>query len=368
MMRIGIDAQAATGQLTGLGTYTKHLIAALTGQSEIPAVFTKPPFEFHFYADERYGTNTPSRIYWENWVLPQRIKKDGLQLLHVPAFAPAMFPRMKTVVTAHDLIGMLFPNQIGRASRFYWGRWLPAALKRADALIADSESTRRDLIEHLRVPERKITVIYPSGHEGFTASVSAQMLAQVKTKHGLDTPYFLFVGTIEPRKNLSRVIGAVERLKKSGKAGGARLVVVGSKQFAHGAFFQQLGKSMSGAMDEIIFTGYVTRAELNSLYCGAAALVYPSLYEGFGIPILEALGSGCPVITANVSSTPEVAGEAALQVDPLDESQIAAAMERMLSDASLRQKLKRAGAEQIKKFSWEKTAQQTLQVYKTLLV
>ena len=366
-MKIGIDTQAVTGQLTGLGTYTKHLIAAFIGQTDIPAAFTKPPFEFHFYSDVRYGTNTPSRIYWENFVLPRRIKKDGLQLLHVPAFAPALFPRTKTVVTAHDLIGMLFPNQIGLASRFYWGRWLPAALSRAAALIADSESTRRDLIEHLRIPERKISVIYPSGHEGFTASISADAIAQVTARHGLCGPYFLFVGTIEPRKNLARVIGALARLKKSGKAGAAKLVVVGSKQFAHGAFFKSLGEAMRGAMDEIIFTGYVTHSELNSLYCGAAALVYPSLYEGFGIPILEALGSGCPVITANVSSTPEVAGEAALLVDPLDEGQIASAMERMLSEESLRQKLKQAGAEQIKKFSWAKTAQQTLQVYETLL-
>lgn len=367
MLRIGFDAQATVGQLTGLGTYTTHLIRALTGSDMIPKKHMLPPFEFHFYRSEHYGRNTPSRLIWENAVLPGLIKRDKVELLHVPAFAPALFKRTRTVVTVHDLIGMLFPNQVGWASRFYWGTWLPEAVKSATTLIADSESTRKDLIRHLGVPEKKITVIYPSGHENFICSFAAEEIQRTQSRQGIHSPYFLFVGTLEPRKNLARALHSFDVLKKSGRTGNIQFVVVGSKQFAHGSFFQQLKQSLKNDGEGILFTGYIDHEELNHLYCGAIALVYPSLYEGFGIPILEAMASGCPVITSNTSSTPEVAGDAALLVDPREESQLTQSLERVACNPDLRLRLREAGLHQINKFSWKKTAEETLKVYEKTL-
>ncbi|MBP9865375.1 MAG: glycosyltransferase family 4 protein [Candidatus Omnitrophica bacterium] len=364
MIKVGMDAQAAAGQLTGLGVFTKNLISAMTGEKNIPAVCVRDSFELHFYQDARYTVNTPKRLLWENAVLPGLLKKDRMDLVHVPAFAPAVLKKIKTVVTVHDLIGMLFPNQIGWVSRLYWGRWLPFAVQQSDAIIADSESTRRDLVKHLRVPENKISVVYPSGHESFSNTVPADEILKIREKFNLHQPYFIFVGTIEPRKNLARVIRALDRLCKKQPV---KLVVVGSKDFGHGAFFNQLGRDAGEMFRDIIFTGYLEHEELNSLYCGAAALVYPSLYEGFGIPILEAMASGCPVITSNVSSTPEVAGDAALLVDPLSDYEIENAMKRVLEEPSLCERLREAAGHQIKKFSWDRTARETLTVYRKVL-
>lgn len=366
MLRIGFDAQATLGQLSGLGTYTSHLIQSLTGRTEISARHHRPLYEFYFYRDERYCRNTPSRLLWENAVLPGLLKKDKVDIVHVPAFSPALFKRTRTIVTVHDLIGMLFPNQVGRVSRFYWGTWLPAAVKSAEAFIADSQSTRTDMIRHLRIPEKKITVIYPSGHEGFF-SLPADSIQSTLKQQGIDRSYFLFVGTLEPRKNLFRALRVFDMLNKSSRAGQFKFVVVGSKQFAHGSFFEKLKDSLqNNSSEDILFTGYVSHEELNHLYCGATALVYPSLYEGFGIPILEAMASSCPVITSTTSSTSEVAGNAALLVDPEDEMQLLCAMEQLADSDSLRQRLRDAGLRQIQKFSWKKTAEETLKVYESM--
>jgi len=364
MIRVAVDAQAAAGQLTGLGVFTKNLIGAMTGTGDMPSSAARGDFNFHFYQDARYTTSTPKRLWWENKIFPALARQGRADLVHIPAFAPALCKRIKTVVTVHDLIGMLFPNQMGWASRLYWGKWLPLAVQQSDAIIADSQSTCHDLTHHLGVDEKKIRVIYPSGHEHFKPDVGAESLRRIRERLNLEHPYFIFVGTIEPRKNLSRVLSALARLSSKTPV---KLVVVGSKDFAHGTFFRQVGRDFSQILKDVIFTGYLEHQELNSLYCGSLALVYPSLYEGFGIPILEAMASECPVITSHTSSTPEVAGSAALLVDPLSEQEIFRAMEKLMEQPALREQLKREGNLQIKKFSWQQTAEQTMEVYRSVL-
>jgi glycosyltransferase involved in cell wall biosynthesis len=324
--------------------------------------------DLRFYEKPVKGDwNTLRRLFWENIELPHLAQRDGVEVLHVPAFAPPYLKGFKLVVTVHDLIGMVFPNQLGWPSRFYWGKWLPFAVRQADAVIADSEHTKKDIMRLLDVPEEKISVIYPSGHETFSALNDPQGIETLKTRWGIREEYFLFVGTAEPRKNLGRVIEAFGRFL-DGKRGSRpyQLVVAGSKNFAHGQFVQALRERYGLQADDLVWTGYVTQKELSLLYCGAKALVFPSLYEGFGIPILEAMASGTPVLTSNLTSTPEAAGEAALLVNPYSTEEIFQGMLRLAEDAGLRGELRAKGFSQIKKFSWQKTARETLKVYESL--
>ncbi len=360
-MLVGFDAQATCGKLTGLGTYTRCLLEAL--KREIA-----PPLELCVFSQKRSHArdlNTLERLGWENWTLPGLVRQSRADILHVPAFAPAFRKPCRLVVTVHDIAEMLFKNQIGKFSAFYWGNWLPFVVKQADRIIADSEHTRQDLLKHLRIKKEKIRVIYPSGHETFSAQIPPTKVAGVKQAVGINGRYFLFVGTLEPRKNLGRILDAFKIFLISNP--GYQLILAGSKEFAHGKYSEILANKHLLESHSIIAPGYLDHDSLNALYCGADALLFPSLYEGFGIPVLEAMASGCPVLTSNTTSTPEVAGEAGVLVDPSNAGEIAQGMKDLSGSGSLRAELKRKGFEQIKKFSWQKTARETIEVYKELL-
>jgi glycosyltransferase involved in cell wall biosynthesis len=358
---IGFDAHAVRGKLTGLGVYTRELLAAI--KSEISS-----PLEFRELCPARArprDMNTLERLDWENRGLPALAKANKVDLLHVPAFAPPLVKPCRLLVTVHDIAGKLFPNHLGKVSAFYWGRWLPFAASRADLIMTISEYTKKDLVSHLKVDEGKVRVVYPSGHERFSNAVSGDTIAETQKRLGIAGRYFLFVGTMEPRKNLGRILEAFKLFCRESR--GHQLVLVGSKGFAHGKYARSLEILYGLDSGAVHAPGFLPHEDLNALYCGAEALVFPSLYEGFGIPILEAMASGCPVITSDTTSTPEAAGEAALFVDPLDAVAIAAAMSKISSDTSLREALKQKGFAQIQNFSWRTSALQTIALYKELL-
>ncbi len=361
MIKIGIDIQSSQGQKTGLGVYTANLVQSLLSES-------RNGTQVCLLESERKGDlNTLQRLRWENVELPKKAKEEKIRLLHVPAFSPPMTKPCRLVVTVHDLIGMLFPNQKGWPSRFYWGKWLPAMLKRADHLIAVSEHTKKDVIEHLGIPEQKITVIYSSGHEGFVASCDRERMRKLRSRFEIKEKYFICVGTLEPRKNLGRVLEAfLKFLSQASPSDKYQLVVVGSKEFAHGKFFKEINKNRRLNPDDIIFTGYVDQSDLNCLYACAQAFLFPSLYEGFGFPVLEAMASGTPVLTSDRTSLPEVAGEAAMKVNPEDVNALCEGMKLLATDEKIRQELIQKGFERIKHFSWSKTAKETLAVYESL--
>ena len=360
---VGFDAHAGEGRLTGLGGYVRHLAQELKKIS-------CPEFDIHFYKrkNPEKDFNTPGRLQWENCQIPRLAGRDRVKLLHIPAFAPPILKKSRLVVTVHDLIGMLFSNQLGGASAFYWGKWLPFTVKQADFLIADSEHTRRDIVTHLGIPEKKVRVIYPGVPENFAPAVSEAILKTVQSRLGIRGPYFLFVGTLEPRKNLKRVLEAFRLfLDKIRDAERFQLVVAGSRDFAHGRFFKDLAKELSFEPNQILFTGYLEQEELNALYARALAFVYPSLYEGFGFPVLEAMASGAPVLTSNTTSIPEVAGDAALLVNPVNITEISEGMKRLAEEEPYRQSLIEKGFQRTRRFSWRKTAEETLDVYRDLL-
>jgi glycosyltransferase involved in cell wall biosynthesis len=361
MALIGFDAQATQGSRSGLGVYTSSLLGAL--KENIAG-----SFQFRVYSEDlppEQNVSTLQRLRWENWTLPGLVRQSKVDILHVPAFAPAFRKPCKMVVTVHDIAGMLFPNQIGRASRFYWGKWLPFVIKQADRIIADSEHTKKDLMEHLGIKESMIRVVYPSGHETFSAQIPEAKVDEVKRTVGINGRYFLFVGTQEPRKNLGRILDAFKSFLDSNPE--YQLVLAGSKEFAHGKYSEILADKHRFGPHSIVAPGYLDHESLNALYRGAEALVFPSLYEGFGMPILEAMASGCPVLTSVRTSTPEVAGEAAVLVDPYDVNAIVEGMKCLAASESLRAQLRFEGFEQIKKFSWRKAARETIEVYKEML-
>jgi len=361
MALIGFDAQATQGQQSGLGVFTNRLL------SELKLEIAKP-LALRIYSSEipQYcSMGTLQRLKWENWALPRLARKDQVDILHVPAFAPAFRKPCPLIVTVHDIAGMLFKNQIGRLSAFYWGRWLPFVVKQADRIIADSRHTQKDLVEHLGIPEKKIRVIYPSGHEDFSNAIPAPQIEETKKRLSIRDRYFLFVGTLEPRKNLNRILDAFKVFQNSNPE--FQFVLVGSKAFAHGKYAGTLAKEHALCSDSVIAPGFLDHEELNALYCGAQGLLFPSLYEGFGMPILEAMASGCPVITSTTTSTPEVAGDAAILVDPYSVEAITQAMSNLAGNESLRIDLRRKGLEQIRKFSWKKAAREVIDVYKELV-
>jgi glycosyltransferase involved in cell wall biosynthesis len=264
----------------------------------------------------------------------------------------------------HDLVVLKYPQYQFFTRVRHIGGWL-RRLHRADAIVAVSENTRRDILELLDVPPEKVHVIY----QGYNADLFRPDLPQREVErvlqlYHLRVPYFLYLGTLEPRKNLVRLIQAFALLRKKGPSP-IHLVLAGQKGWAYNNIFEEIRRL--GLHDYVSYLGYVADEDLPGLIKGAMALAYPSLYEGFGIPPLEAMAMGTPVLTSNVASLPEVVGEAALQVDPEDVEAMAAALERLYNDEALREDLKLKGWEQARRFSWDRAAQQMMELYGKLL-
>jgi glycosyltransferase involved in cell wall biosynthesis len=239
---------------------------------------------------------------------------------------------------------------------------MPLYCRRATKIIAVSEQTKRDVIEAYGIPAEKITVVYEAAAPGFGPQ-DPQTVARAKQRYHLPERYLLSVGTIEPRKNLGRVLAAFERLRDEGLADA--LVIVGKRGWLYDDFFAQL--EASPAKSSVIFPGWVEDGDLPALYAGAAAVAFPSEFEGFGLPALEGMACGAPVVCSNTSSLPEIAGDAALLVDPTNTDEITDALRRVLTAPGLAEEMRGRGLAQAAKFSWERAAQETVQVYEQAL-
>jgi glycosyltransferase involved in cell wall biosynthesis len=282
-------------------------------------------------------------------------------LLFVPAHVlPIVHPR-RGVVTVHDLGYLYYPQAHRLLDRLYLDLSTRYSARAATHLIADSSATKHDLIERYGIEPYKITVVYPGYDEAtFQPVRDEEAIEAVKAKYDIAGDYILFVGTLQPRKNLIRLIEAYWKLE----AGSWKLVIAGKKGWLYQEIFRWVEEL--GLGKKVVFTGYVPEGGLPALISGARLFVFPSLYEGFGLPVLEAMACGTPVVCSNVSSLPEVAGDAAVLVDPLDVEGLAAAMERVLDDEDLRAELIERGFEQAKRFSWERCARETLDVLESI--
>lgn len=372
-MRIGIDATALPPQPVGAGTYIIQLIRALvdlnTGHEfvvfahprgcELIGLPSQPGLSWVILADK----SPAYRLVWEQVLFPGVVRRAGVDLLHSLHYTRPVFLPCPSVVTFHDMTFFLFPDLHTRSKRLFFPRAIRLSARQADALIAISENTRQDAIRLLEIPSQKIFTTSLGVSSEFRPLSDTALLEATRRKYRLPENFILYVGIVEPRKNLPLLLKAYKNLVDRGKDD--PLVIVGRFGWMVEAVFQQIEQMDLKA--RVHFAGYVPAQDLPIVYNLANVFVYPSLYEGFGLPPLEAMACGTPVVTTAVSSMPEHVGEAGLLVPPQDELALAEAIFAVLDDQELHDRLAKKGPEQAARFTWKRTAQETLKVYRQVL-
>jgi len=370
-MRIGIDASRATvPRRTGTESYARRLTQALLEQGsghDLILYFRDSPALELFPAGGGVRRVIPFPRLWTHvrlaWELLTQPRPD---VLFIPAHVLPLIHPLPSVVTVHDLGYRHFPDAHPLMQRVYLDWSTRFSARAATHLIADSEATKNDLIRFYNIPAEKITVIYPGRDE----SLQPVDPSPIRAKYHLPEEYILHVGTLQPRKNLLRLIEAWHSfvLRPSSSVlrppSSVALVLAGRPGWLSAPI---LAKARAVPAGRIRLLDYVPDEDLAGLYSGARAFVFPSLYEGFGFPVLEAMACGTPVICSNTSSLPELAGDAALLVDPTDTEALAATVIRVLSEPDRRAALIEKGFEQVKKFSWEKAARETMGVLEKVM-
>jgi len=368
-MKIGIDiSQIVYG--TGVSVYTKNLIENLLkidheNQYLLFASSLRRRKELHRYIAVllKCYPNVSAKIFpfpptllsfiWNSLhVLPIENFIGNIDIFFSSDWTQPPAKRAKLITIVHDLVPWRYPKTLTKkiiATHYNRMKWVK---KEVDAIIADSQSTKNDLIKIVKIPKRKIYIIYPGIDKKRFYLQSEEKINQIKRKYGLSN-YILAVSTQEPRKNFIRIIKAFKKLKNKN----LQLAIAG--KYGWGEETQKLKNSKTQKLKTL---GYVPDEDLAPLYSGAQCFVYPSLYEGFGLPILEAMSCGCPVITSNTSSMPEVAGKAAILINPRKTIEITQAIDKIINSKKLAEKLSKKGIEQAKKFSWEKTARRVVSI------
>jgi len=366
MMLIGIDVSRATiPQRTGTENYTLYLVRALLDldrTNRYRLYFRTPPEAGLFEQSERVEWQVmPCARLWTHVRLAWEMLLRPPDVLFVPAHVLPLISRARSVVTVHDLGYRYYPEAHPFGSRVYLEvstRW---SAHLAQRVIADSEATRRDLIAFLGVDPSRISVAYPAGARSMAPVTDAALLSEIQERYGTGPRYFLYVGTLQPRKNLATLVRAFASLVRGGAlAPEVRLVLAGKQGWLPDELAHALEEADLG--DRVVLPGYVPDADLAALLSGAIAFVLPSWYEGFGLLVLEAMACLTPVICSNVSSLPEVAGDAALLFDPHDMGALARAMGRVYRDADLRRALVSRGQARAATFDWQRCARQVLTV------
>lgn len=351
-MRVAIDTQSTLGRKTGIGQYTLRLAAAM--RSAAPE---------HEFVELNLGRDivmrTDRRLRWQQIQLPRRARRAGAALLHVPGFDGPVHSAIPVVLTVHDLIGMLFPQNFPPVSRLYWSQWLPFTVRFARRIIADSECTRRDIVRLMHIPAERIQVI-PLGVDSRFEPQGSEAIRKARKHFGLQAEYILYVGTLEPRKGVDTLIDAFVRMDEGHTH---ELVIAGKKGWYWEAVLNRIGPE---AAARVRVLEYVPDEILPALYAGATAFALASRYEGFGLPVLEAMACGTPVVCANSSSLPEVAGDAARLVPADNPAALASALQEVMNDRTLADSLRHKGVERAREFTWEKTARATIGIYESL--
>ncbi|MBV9357697.1 MAG: glycosyltransferase family 4 protein, partial [Chloroflexi bacterium] len=286
-----------------------------------------------------------------------------VDLFHSPDFVLPPLRHASGVLTVHDLAFLMRPDCADAKLRAYLEEVVPRSVRRADFVIADSENTRNDLVVLLGVRPDRVEVV-PGGVEPrFTPVADPELLAQARGRLGVGTaPFILAVGVLEPRKNLTTLMDAFAELKRRGTLPDLKLVLAGGRGWLVDGILEH--HTASKVRDDILFPGFIADELLPAVYSAAQVLAFPSLYEGFGLPVLEAMACGTPVVSSNASCLPEVAAGAALMVEPTDTQALTDALERVLDDAALCADLSRNGIERARRYSWKAAAERLLRVYK----
>jgi glycosyltransferase involved in cell wall biosynthesis len=385
-MKIAIDLTQIPADKTGIGIYALNLVREMCRLNQ-----TDGKFNFFFFVqddDEELiqliknfdkCTIIPVkstifrkmilRVFFEQVLLPRKCRQLKVDLIYSSHYTIPYLTRIKRVVVFHDMTFYLFPELHQKIKRLYFKTLIPISVRKSKGIITVSESTRNDMLTRFKHGNPgKITVIH-HGVDLFKENEKekAPLCEKIMEKYGLTArEYLLFIGTLEPRKNIANIIKAFHHVRQSDDRYKKKykLVIVGKKGWFYNKIFETVKKFL--LEEAVIFTGYVSEEEKQALLLKAFLFVYPSFYEGFGIPVLEAMASGIPVITGNISSLPEVAGDAAVLVNPHLWQEISTAMLKLLSNQPLHETLSQKGLIQAKKFSWEKTAEKTLELFKKI--
>lgn len=376
MPTIAIDYTPAYEQGGGIGRYVRELVNALAdidpgtyqyrlfvagaNRKPLPSI---PGDQFQW----KPTSVTPSWLarFWGRARLPFPVERftGKVDLYHATDFVlPPTQSRTKTVLTVHDLSFLRVPEAASPGLRQYLEAVVPRSVQRANYVLADSEATKQDLISYYKTDPGKIEVLYSGVDSHFQPVTDMATISRVRQQYSIpDHPYVLSVGTVQPRKNYPKLIEAVARLRQTDLC----VVIVGGKGWLEDPIYESIRQF--GMQDRVIFTGFVADDDLPAIYSGSLCMALPSLYEGFGLPVLEAMSCGVPIITSNLSSLPEVAGDAGILVSPTNLDEIVNALERVVDDGTLRESMIAKGMQQAQKFSWKAGAQQLHHIYDRLL-
>jgi glycosyltransferase involved in cell wall biosynthesis len=370
-MRVGFDATSLTLRRSGIGRYTLELARALMRY--------EPTLELKLMAHKSLssdlvddpiarlprigGPGMPAKVAWMQSILPLTVGPRTVDLCHFTNYHAALASRVPFVVNVHDMSLMTMPGGHPLKRVISMRPLLRAVARRSAAVLTLTESARQDAIEHLGLSAAKVRVVPAAAAPGFGRIDDAARLEEVATRLGVKNGCLLFVGTIEPRKNLPRLLDAFARLRAQGID--RQLVICGGKGWKSTDIEPAVERF--GLARAVVFTGYVPDSDVVALLNLCGAFVYPSLYEGYGLPIIEALACGAPTVTSNRGATAEVAGDAALLVDPEDVDSLASALALALTHAPTRERLRAAGMRRSAEFSWERAAHETVAIYRDVV-
>ncbi len=373
-----LDIRTATSHFPGIGRYgvnLAHAMIPLLNEDERLVLLRDParpsPWDLSALRGDRVQiVDLPLSPFSlrQQWAVPRLLRRLKADLYHSPYYLMPYRPGRPALLTVHDLIPLLFPRHSTRQARLLF-RWTTAlALRTVCRAIAVSEATRQDLLRHFRLPAERVTVIPEAADPAFRPRPPAEVEA-VRCKHGLPERYLLYLGSNKPHKNLTRLVEAWAHVAQrttrlTFDVSRFTLIIAGVWDPRYPQPKRRAEEL--GLGDTVRFLGPVAEADLPALYSGAMAFVFPSLYEGFGLPVLEAMACGVPVACSETSSLPEVGGDAVLTFDPTDVEAMGEALRRILEDASLREHLRQRGLARAATFSWERTAGETLALYRTV--
>jgi glycosyltransferase involved in cell wall biosynthesis len=366
-MHIALNTLAVRARLSGGGVYVTNLVRSLAGldhrnqytlymSGQNAAHFCGLPENFRLV---QAVSLRPLRLLWEQTLLPLQLARGGVTLFHATGNVSPLIRTCRQVVTIHDLTYYLMPERHTLAKRNYFRMMIAPSARRSDRVITVSDSSKDDIVRLLRIAPEKVTVIHEGCDVRYRPLHDQDALNALRRKYSLRKRILLFLGMIEPGKNLVNLLAAFARLREF--HGEYCLVLAGDFGWNYRPVLAAIERL--GLRELVHLPGYIPEEELPALYNLAEVLVYPSLYEGFGLPVLEAMACGIPVITSNVSSMPEVAGDAAVLVEPRSVEQLSNALSRVLTDADLRAQMSEKGLERSRMFTWEKAARETMQVY-----
>lgn len=369
-MKIAIDARGANWYKgTGIGTYTGQLLNSILKVDTLN--------QYHLYWSgnnyrDIYKDNVTISLsskrhhrFFEDYYIPQNLRNNKADIYHVPQNGIGLSKKTDclAISTIHDLIPYIMPETVGRGYLKKFISQMPLIIQNSDKIITVSEFSKKDIVRIFDVPEEKIEVTHLAADHIFSPLDKNYAKTSIAEKYNINDDFILYLGGFSPRKNVRSILVAFSRIYKN-LSNNYKIVVLGPSRDEH-CSLTKLANSLSIG-DKVHFTGFVPHEDLPLFYNAAKLFVYPSLYEGFGLPPLEAMSCKCPVITSNVSSIPEIVQDGAMLINPLDSDELKVALEKVIEDSSVRDNLISKGFERSKNFSWEKTANETINVYKNL--